>query len=245
MAIELETQPDQIGSGAESPTIARKLTRRHVLMGAALLAASGIALARAPKRRYPDLSEKQFEALFPGSFGDWKTEPVSELVLPPESELADALYQHILTRTYVNSEGMAVMFLAAYNSMQLNNVQVHRPEICYYASGFTIDESEPLIIPVGKNIELPARTVTATQGSRVEQILYWTRIGNDFPQSWSAQRIAMTKANLEGSLPDGLLLRISVITKDRTKAVQGMETFIGDMLANTGPRTRQLMIANA
>ena len=245
MATEHDTLPDHAGPAAESPAISRKLTRRHLLMGGALLAVSGIALARAPKRRYPDLSDKQFEALFPGSFGDWKTEPVSELVLPPESELADALYQHILTRTYVNSDGAAVMFLAAYNSMQLNNVQVHRPEICYYASGFTIDESEPQIIPIGNNVELPARTVTATQGSRVEQILYWTRIGNDFPQSWSAQRIAMTKANLEGDLPDGLLLRISVITKDRTKAIQGMETFVSDMLAHTGPRTRRLLIADA
>ena len=245
MAIEHETQPDQIGLGPESPPTSSKLTRRHLLMGGALLAVSGIALARTPKRRYPDLSDKQFETLFPSSFGDWKTEPVSELVLPPESDLANALYQHILTRTYVNSQGVAVMFLAAYNSMQLNNVQLHRPEICYYASGFSIEESAAQTITLRNNVQIPARTVTAVQGTRMEHILYWTRIGDNFPQSWSAQRIAMTKANLEGYLADGLLLRISVISKDRSKALLDMESFVSDMIASTTERTRHLLIGEA
>lgn len=245
MATEQLTASAPEGFAGGAPVGSGKLTRRHLLMGAALLAVSGLALARRPQRRYPDLSDKQFESLLPPSFGDWKTLPVSELVLPPESELADALYQHILTRTYVNREGVAVMFLAAYNSMQLNNVQLHRPEICYYASGFTIDESQAQSIKLRNNVEIPARTVTAVQGSRTEHILYWTRIGNDFPQSWSAQRVAMTKANLEGFLADGLLLRISVISKDRSKALQDMENFVSDMMTHTTERTRHLLIGDA
>ncbi len=30
---------------------------------------------------------------------------------PPESELANKLYAHMLTRTYINSAGVTVMFL--------------------------------------------------------------------------------------------------------------------------------------
>lgn len=226
----------------------RTLSRRHLLMGGALLAVSGLAVAREPEQRYRDLTDEQFEALFPKAFGDWRTLPVSELVLPPESELADRLYQHILTRTYVNSKGVGVMFLAAYNSMQLNNVQLHRPEICYYAGGFSIDRSEPRDLPVkaaGRDVIIPARSVTAVLGSRNENILYWTRIGSDFPQSWLTQRIAMTKANIEGYLADGLLVRMSVIDKDYEKSQRDMQGFITDMLAHSGEATRNMVAGQA
>jgi len=217
-------------------------------MGGALLAVSGLAFAREPDQRYKDLNDEQFEALFPSSFGDWRTLPVSELVLPPESDLANQLYQHILTRTYVNSDGVGVMFLAAYNSMQLNNVQLHRPEICYYAGGFSIDRSEAVDLAVnvsGEEVVIPARTVTAVQGTRNENILYWTRIGSNFPQSWLAQRLAMTKANIEGYLADGLLLRMSVINKDHEKSLSDMQGFINDMLAHSGPAARNMVAGQA
>lgn len=243
MSVEGKITP---GGGQTSPEASGSsgLSRRHIIMGASLLAVSGLALARTPKRRYPDLSEKFYEGLFPSSFGDWRTLPVSELVLPPESEQANKLYQHILTRTYVNPQGVGIMFLAAYNSEQLNNVQLHRPEVCYYASGFSIDASSPYDIPLQGDDYIPARSVTATMGSRIENILYWTRIGDSFPQSWAAQRIAMTKANLEGYLADGLLLRLSVINPDRDKALMQMSGFIRDMIAHTGKQSRQVIVGN-
>jgi len=224
----------------ETPASPR-LTRRHIVMGGALLAVSGLALARTPKQRYPGLSDKQYEALFPRQFGSWRTATVSELVMPPESDLANKLYQHILTRTYLNDRGQSVMFLAAYNNVQLNNVQLHRPEICYYASGFSIDESRPYDIALAPNETVYARAVKASMGSRVENILYWTRIGEEMPQSWSGQRLSMTKANLEGYLADGLLLRMSVIDPDFDRATEQMVGFIKDMIAHTGPKTHALM----
>lgn len=229
---------------AETPS-QPSLTRRHLLMGGALLAVSGLAIARAPKRRVPDLTNKQYEALFPKSFGDWHILPSSELVLPPESELANKLYQHILTRTYVNSAGVSVMFLAAYNSIQLNNVQLHRPEVCYYASGFAINVSKPVDINVGAPFPVPARNVVAKLGSRNENILYWTRVGSEFPQSQPLQRVSMTKANLEGYLPDGLLLRMSVVNPDTDLSYQQMNGFIRDLVKDSGPATRRLLIGTA
>ncbi|WP_413716153.1 exosortase-associated protein EpsI, V-type [Sphingobium sp. B2D3B] len=240
---------DDVNSVAvESEPTPGTLSRRHLLMGGAMLAVSGLAVAREPHQRYRDLSDKQFEALFPKAFGDWKTLPVSELVLPPESDLANKLYQHILTRTYVNSKGVGVMFLAAYNSKQLNNVQLHRPEICYYAGGFAIKHSEPISLPVdvaGHQTVIPARSVTAVLGSRNENILYWTRIGSDFPQSWLMQRIAMTKANIAGYLADGLLVRMSVIDKNYDESLHNMQSFIADMLKHSGEPTRDMVVGDA
>lgn len=241
MSAQDETHAETGSARAETPS-KMALSRRHLVMGGALLAVSGLALAREPKQRYKNISDKQFEALFPSSFGDWRVHPASELIMPPESDLANKLYQHILTRTYVNSTGDAVMFLAAYNSVQLNNVQLHRPEVCYYASGFDIGISQPMELDVGASRAVPARTVLASRGTRHENILYWTRIGNDFPQSQVTQRIAMTKANIAGYLPDGLLLRMSVIDPDNAESIRLMRGFMANMLSRSGPATRQLIL---
>jgi len=230
------------GAGA-APT--SRLSRRHLLMGAGLLAVSGLAFARTPQRRYPDLTDEQFNSMFPTAFGDWRVLPVSELVMPPESELANKVYQHILTRTYLDKQGVAVMFLAAYNSIQLNNVQLHRPEICYHASGFTIDDSRPYDLRVLPDDVVPARLVEATRGSRTENVLYWTRIGEEFPQTWTGQRISMTKANLEGFMADGLLLRMSVIDPDANDAVAKMNRFITDMVRHGGAPMRRMLLGKA
>lgn len=235
---------DETAEPAKTPS-RLALSRRHLVMGGALLAVSGLSLAREPKQRYKDVSDQQFEAMFPPSFGDWRVHPASELVMPPESELANQLYQHILTRTYVNSAGDAVMFLAAYNSVQMNNVQLHRPEVCYYASGFAIDVSRPLELDLGPDLTIPARTVLASMGTRHENILYWTRVGNEFPQSQILQRIAMTRANIAGYLPDGLLLRMSVIDSDQARSAGLMTHFIEEMLAHSSPATRQMIVGTA
>jgi EpsI family protein len=120
-------------------------------------------------------------------------------------------------------------------------VQLHRPEVCYYAGGFSIDLSKPVDIQLPHNEVIPARTVTASLGSRHENILYWTRIGNEFPQSQVTQRISMTKANLEGYLADGLLLRMSVLNPDNKASIAQMTSFIEDLLAHSGAGTRRLI----
>lgn len=232
-----QPSPDQ---PADTPK-SSGLSRRHLFMGGALLAVSGIALARNPERRYPNLTKAQYDSLFPRNFAGWTTLPVSELVLPPEGGLSAELYQHILTRTYTNSAGVGVMFLAAYNSEQINNVQVHRPEICYAASGFDIDLSKPYNVVLDQGHIIPARTVEATRDARIENILYWTRIGQDFPQSWVGQRIAMTKANIEGYLADGILYRASVLEADNKQAMAVLSQFARDMKAHTSPLGRRII----
>ncbi|MBO9579945.1 MAG: EpsI family protein [Sphingobium sp.] len=221
----------------ESPT---GLSRRHILMGGAMLAVAGAAYARMPKRRFQNIDDKTFEAMFPKNFGKWHTLPSSELIMPPEGDLTAKLYQHILTRTYVNDAGQGVMFLVAYNSEQVNNVQVHRPEICYKASGFDIQDSKPYDIQVSKDQVIPARLVRAERVSRAENIIYWTRIGDDFPQSWTQQRIAMTKANLEGFYADGLLVRASVIDNDESKSIAVLSSFLQELVQNSPPQARYI-----
>lgn len=217
------------------------LTRRHLLMGGSMVVVAGAAYARSPKRRYPNIDDAKFDAMFPKAFGDWQTLPASELIMPPEGGLAAKLYQHILTRTYVNSARDTVMLLIAYNSEQVNNVQVHRPEICYAASGFAIEDSRPYDLAIGGNQVVPARIVRAERPTRTENIIYWTRIGDDFPQSWTLQRISMTKANLKGFYADGLLVRASIVANDENRSIATVSDFLRAFAAHSPATARYLV----
>lgn len=230
---ETNDQPETSGSPAV-------LSRRHLLVGTGMLVVAGAAYARMPKRRFPNITKAKFEAMFPKAFGKWSTLPSSELIMPPEGDLSAKLYQHILTRTYVNGEGDSVMFLVAYNSEQMNNVQVHRPEICYAASGFDIRDSRPFDVQVGQGKVVPARVVRAERVTRTENIIYWTRIGDRFPQSWTAQRIAMTEANLEGFYADGLLVRASSVDNDEAKSVAMVSRFLQELVRHSAPEGRYI-----
>lgn len=205
-------------SEATKPMGGNSLSRRHLMMGVGLLAVSGIAYARKPTRRIQSVSDKQFDALFPRNFGEWSIMPASELVMPPESELAEKLYEHILTRSYRNAKGEVVMFLAAYSSLQVDDVQVHRPEVCYAVSGFSIDNNQPYTLKIDDRFTVPARLVDANAPMRQERILYWTRVADRFPANWSQQRLAMLVSNLEGFYPDGILVRASLINAGEQSA---------------------------
>lgn len=224
----------------ENPEGTAGLSRRHLLMGGAMLAVAGAAYARMPKRRFRNIDNAKFEAMFPKAFGNWHTLPASELIMPPEGDLSAKLYQHILTRTYVNDAGKAVMLLIAYNAEQVNNVQVHRPEICYAASGFDIADTKPYEVQVGQGKSIPARLVRAERVTRTENIIYWTRIGDKFPQTWTDQRIAMTLANLEGFYADGLLVRASVVDNDEAKSVALVSGFLRELVQHCPPEARYL-----
>ncbi len=177
-----------------------------------MLAVAGAAYARMPKRRFQNIDNAKFEAMFPKAFGNWRTLPSSELIMPPEGDLTAKLYQHILTRTYVNGEGDARH--APGRLQQRTGEQRPGSPPGNLLRGQRLrhsSDSKPVRCPGRARVKvIPARLVRAERVTRTENIIYWTRIGDDFPQSWTQQRIAMTKANLEGFYADGLLVRASV-----------------------------------
>lgn len=227
-----------------NPPAAKGLSRRHLLMGCGLLAVSGLAYARKPQRRYDAIPEDRFDAMFPRAFADWRVMPSSELVLPPESELAERLYEHILTRSYTNSAGQVVMFLVAYSSLQIDDVQVHRPEVCYAVSGFRINDNEPHQLRINDRYTVPARVVEAQANLRHETILYWTRVDDRFPMSWSQQRMAMLVTNLEGYYPDGVLVRASVVNAGDER-IDLLSGFYRDLTRHASPEALRILYGAA
>lgn len=214
---------------------------RRAVMGGILALASGIAYARQPKASMPVLTKASFEDLVPGPFGNWQVISDGGVVLPPPDTLRDRLYDNLVTRAY-QSEGMPpIMALLAYNNQQDGVLQVHRPEVCYPVGGFKLSATEGIDISLDKG-SVPANIFTAEAPGRLEQVMYFTRLGSAFPRSWLEQRIAVVNANLAGDIPDGILVRVSVIGVDQQRAKPILTQFIREFINVSPSRLQKLLL---
>lgn len=206
-----------------------RLTRRKVLLGLGMVAASGTAAARMPEPNRPPIEKDRFESLIPDTVGSWRFASESGVVLPPPDALSERLYDNLVTRVYVGPSG-PVMFLAAYNNRQDGIIQIHRPETCYPAGGFVLSNAREVPVSLGPQRTLPAKAFLARGYDRDETVLYWTRVGNDFPRGWSEQKISVIRANIRGIVPDGLMVRVSTVGGDMGAELNVLRRFVGDFV---------------
>ena len=191
----------------------RRVSRRAFFVGGAMLATAGAAVARIPEPNAPGIGNDKFKALVPDTVGRWTFQQTSGLVLPPEDALSARLYDNLVTRSYTDPAGQVIMLLIAYKNFQDGVLQIHRPEICYPAGGYALSPTIETAIPVGGGRSMPANAFSANGNERSEQVLYWTRIGEAFPVRWSEQRLAVLRANLARINPDGMLARVSSLSR--------------------------------
>lgn len=216
--------------------------RRKLLMGALFAASAGIVFARKPTERIDYLGSRELETIVPKRIGGWQFETTSGLVVPPEDPLSDSLYSDVLTRVYTNGVNPPVMLLVAQSAGQTGVLQIHRPEVCYPAGGFQLSAVKPISIATPSRL-LPASQLTATAPGRPEQILYWTRVGDTMPTSWSEQRWAVARDNLEGKIPDAVLVRVSTIDPDETVAKARLVQFVEGLIAGMPSGSQRVLIA--
>lgn len=217
------------------------LDRRKVVLGLGLAAASGIAQARLPVPVMPRIKEDRFTAMIPKQVGQFTFDTESGLVLPPSDALSARLYDNLVTRTYTDPTGQVVMLLIAYNNKQDGVLQIHRPEICYPAGGYTLTPVEPIDVPITPATALPSQIFGANSEARNEVVLYWTRVGDEYPRRWLEQRWAVAEANLRGVVPDGVLARVSTIGNDFARTTPVLTTFIRDLHRASGDHMRSLL----
>ncbi|ATE66987.1 exosortase-associated protein EpsI, V-type [Rhizorhabdus dicambivorans] len=223
------------------------ITRRSMIAGGLLLGAAGIANSRRPDEPFKMLpeAEPRLNPLFPWKIADWEYQTSSGLVLPPPDQLSDRLYNAIITRYYASPTNLPVMMLVAYNGVQDGMLQVHRPEVCYPAAGYQIEHDRFIPLDAGGGVEVPGHYLAARSTSRHEQMIYWTRIGNDFPVRWWQQHWSVAKENLKGRVPDGVLIRFSTAAPDDETAIRTLRRFIGPLFRQLSPKARRLLFGEA
>jgi EpsI family protein len=215
--------------------------RRSVVIGAAFAATAAIAEARQPRKNIDYLGKSKLEDVIPTTVGRWKFVSKSGLVVPPEDQMSRELYAQLITRVYTDGSGPPVMLLIAQSAGQTGVLQVHRPEVCYAAGGYQLSPLSKRDIPLlGKNVTV--NQLTATTDGMSEQILYWTRIGDRLPHSWSQQRMAVAIDNLKGYIPDALLARASIVSNDKEVALATLSTFVSSLIDAMAPNRRNVLV---
>lgn len=217
------------------------LRRRDMVMGGLALGALGAAEALRPRKRLVLLKGGTIAEAIPQEFGPWVSNS-ADLVSPEQAgRLARTLYSETVQRAYDNTEdGSTVLFLAAYGDTQSDLLQLHRPESCYPAVGYSLALSEPTTVAL-QGEELPGRRVIAKMEDRVENIIYWTRLGERLPQGGGAQRDARLANAMEGYVADGILVRCSVLG-DSPPAFAVLQRFIPEMLRSVRKDLRPALI---
>lgn len=219
------------------------MNRRDVLLGGGLLAAAGGAAALTPRKRLVLLGDRKLDAVVPARIGDWHQVPSEAFVLPKSpGSLADRLYSQTLTRLYVSDNRLPVAMVIAYGAVQNDLLQLHRPETCYAAVGYTISASQVGRVKLGPSTALPVRELTAQNDTRLEQICYWTRIGDDLPTDGSEQRWVKLRQQMRGYLADGVLVRLSVTAETMPEVFTEMTDFARALVLAMRPADRDVLI---
>jgi EpsI family protein len=209
------------------------LDRRDLLIGGGSLAAAGLSVALKPRRHVSLLGGVPLSEIVPITVGEWQSRDVSDLLdTKGEGDLMNKLYGQTVERIYRSTKTQSeIMMLFAYGDTQSNDLQLHRPEVCYPAFGFEILNNKPISIALSKTFDLPARIIMAHSPSRDEVVLYWSRLGNFLPTNGGEQRLDRLKTTLSGYVADGLLARLSMVTVDEVGAVEKMSAFLRELFS--------------
>lgn len=219
-------------------------SRRNVVFGAACVAALGAAEALRPRRHMSLLANRQLADVIPRSFGKWTSIDVSDLVAPREEHsLAAKLYGQTVGRNYTHADtGMMVMLMAAHGETQSRDLQVHRPEVCYPAVGFSVSHTEDVPIALAPGVALTARQLVADTVGRREVIVYWSRVGEYFPQTGAQQRLDILRMAMSGYVSDGLLMRLSALGPLPQQIFPALHQFATDLVRATPAALRPALV---
>lgn len=201
------------------------------------------AMALTPRRHEQTIGRARIADIMPNHVGVWSTAPSSNMVLPDAAQ-PSSFYDQVFTRTYQAAKAPTVMLLIAYGAAQSGMMKVHRPEVCYGSAGFTIRDLRPVALPLGLARPVEATAFMGVREDRREAVLYWTRISNAFPKDLLQQRLVMLQRGLAGVIPDGVLVRCSIM--DPTpEGFAALSTFARALVADASSQGRKLLIGAA
>lgn len=223
----------------------KSFSYKHLLIGVAMLAATGLAIAMKPTQKLADTDTKiNLETMIPQQFGDWKMEQaVATLVSPDVQAQIDKIYNQTLTRTYDDKRGDHIMLSIAYGGDQSDSMTVHLPEGCYRGQGFDVKRSTPEILKFD-NANIPIMRLVAKKGARIEPISYWILVGDSFAHNRTDRKIAQLRYTLTGKIPEGILIRVSNINPKSEESFALHERFLQQMLAGMTPASRARLIGH-
>lgn len=228
-------------------TPTRPLTRRWMI-GATLIGAAVAGAALRPTRLLAEQRPRlDLDAAIPPQFGGWRASDDAVPVQPAPEALsgADRIYSQVLARTYVDNGSRRVMLSIAYGGDQRNDrMQAHRPEYCYAAQGFDVRRIRDDGLATDGGL-LPVRRLLAQRSSRSEPITYWITIGDRPARPGLERKLAQLHFGLRGTVPDGMLVRVSSLDPDERSGYALHDRFVRDLLGALAPQVRTRLLGSA
>ncbi len=195
-------------------------------------------------------NEPSLEATVPKKFGEWRelANPYAQVSLATGQEAGlNQPYDQTLMRTYVNNRGQQVMLALAWGRYQRQEVKVHRPDLCYVAQGYKIEnltknEFENITSHEG---HVSGKHMLASANNVTEAVSYWIRIGGLYSEDAFDTRLHILKEGFRGNIPDGILVRASMRISDPKEAEviwPILDKFLSELTNSLPPETRNLVV---
>ncbi len=180
------------------------------------------------------------ERAVPAAFDEWTMEQNAQqsVVNPELQSVVDSIYSQVLSRTYVGAGGQSIMLSIAYGREQNDLRQVHRPDICYPAQGFQVQDIERTSLSTAYGT-IPAIRMMARFQERYEPLTYWTTVGERVVVGERERRLAQLRYGFQRQIPDGMIVRVSSIDRDPAHAYALQAKFVADMVKSLDPASRQ------
>lgn len=210
-----------------------------VILALTLLATGGANSLRPTQPIADSIALIDLEAMVPQEFADWKVDQEGsiQIVDPRQRQKIEQTYARTLSRTYVSGRGYRVMLAIAYARSQKDAVQVHKPEVCYPAQGFTLHERNSTVLSTEFG-DVPVTRIVTSQGARTEPVTYWITVGDRAISGGVHKKVVEIGYGIRGEVPDGMLVRLSSIDHDSTHAYEIHAEFANDLLAAVVPAAR-------
>jgi len=209
-----------------------KALTANIMLSLLMISSGVLAIAITPTDTFDSKQDQvDLEKIIPREFDGWKIDSsiVPLMANPDEVGVINKIYTQMLLRTYIDKQGERVMLSIAYNRNQRAALHVHRPEVCYLTSGFDIGNLSKTLVKTNIG-PIPVMRLVARQGTRNEPITYWIRVGDILTSGWFGQTIASLRYGLTGTLPDGLLFRISTISNDEQASYRVQQEFLDSLM---------------
>lgn len=213
--------------------------KRNMWLLVAMVFAAAAAFGLTPRHKIAEQNPMpKLADLIPDQFGQWKAvQAINHIVDPGQKALLDRLYEQQLSRTYENAQGYRIMLSIAYGGNQRDELELHKPEICYVAQGFVLQDKQKTSLPIAENY-IPLTRLRTNMGNRAEPVTYWITIGDTVVNNGYAKKWVELKYGLFGKIPDGVLTRISSIDDDWEQAFTTQQQFISELMTNLEPNVR-------
>lgn len=185
------------------------------------------------------------EQLFPAQVQGWRLDPLAVAPVRPAFEQAKRfqMYDQVLERTYVNPAGYRIMLSVAYGRQQSVGLQMHRPDVCYRAGGFQVEDVKLAQLMVQQRPMAVTRLFASMEG-RPEPITYWRLLGDELVAD-EAQFHWRQLSQVGRRVSDGMLVRVSSIDSDRLGAYRTQAAFIDALAANLNAAQRLRVFGGA